>query len=49
MAVLDKLSLDAARAEELQANFAGVFHRTLKELLPSIDPDCPTKKFKDAV
>ena len=41
--LLDNLSLEAARAEELQANFAGISHRTLKGLQPSIDPDCPPK------
>jgi hypothetical protein len=41
--LLDKLSLEAARAEELQANFAGISHRTLKGLPPSIDPDRPPK------
>ena len=46
--LLEKLSLEAARAEELQANFAGVSHRTLKGF-PSIDPDRPPKNFKDAM
>ncbi len=47
--LLDKLSLEAARAEELQANFAGISHSTLKGLQPSIDPDRPPKNFKDAM
>jgi hypothetical protein len=41
--------LAAARAEELQANFAGISHRTLQGFPPSIDPDCPPKNFKDAM
>ncbi len=41
--------MEAARAEELQANFAGISHRTLKELPPSIDPDHPPRNFKDAM
>jgi hypothetical protein len=42
---MDKLSfkLEAARAEELQAIFAGISHSTLKGLPPSIDPDRPPR------
>ncbi len=47
--LLDKLSLEAARAEELQAKFAGISYRTLKGLPPSIDPDRLPKNFKDAM
>ncbi len=46
---MDKLSLEAARAEKLQANFAGISHRTLKGLTPFIDPDRPPKNFKDSM
>jgi hypothetical protein len=41
--------LEAARAEELQAIFAGISHHTLKGLLPFIDPDRLPKNFKDAM
>jgi hypothetical protein len=41
--LMDKVSLEAASAEELQANFAGVSHWTLKGLPPSIDPDLPPR------
>ncbi len=47
--LVDKVSLEAARTEELHANFAGISHRTLKGLPPSIDPDRPPKNFKDAM
>ncbi len=47
--LLDKLNLEAARAEELQANFAGISHHTLKGLPPFIDPDRQPKNFKDAM
>ncbi len=44
--LVDKLSLEAAKAEELQANFAGISHCTLKGLPPSIDPDRPPKNLQ---
>ncbi len=47
--LLEKLSLEAAKVEELQANFAGISHSTLNGLPPCIDPDRPPKNFKDAM
>ena len=46
---MDKLDLTKAIFEEQQANFAGVTHRTLKGLPPSINPDRPPKNYKDAM
>jgi hypothetical protein len=47
--LIDRVELNAARAEEQQANFAGVTHHMLKGLPPSIDPDRQPKNFKDAM
>ena len=47
--LMDKLDLTKAIFEEQQANFAGVTHRTLKGLPPSINPDRPPKNYKDAM
>ena len=47
--LMDKLDLEKARVEEIQAHFAGVSHRALKALPPSIDPDRPPKNYKDVM
>ena len=47
--LMDKLDLEKERIEEVEAHFAGVSHRTLKGLPPSIDPDRPPKNYKDAM
>ena len=46
---MDKLDLTKAVADEQQANFAGISHRTLKGLPPSINPDRPPKNYNDAM
>jgi hypothetical protein len=47
--LLDKLEWSKVVAEEHQAHFAGVSHRTLKGLSSSIDPDRPPKNYQDAL
>ena len=47
--LMDKQDLTKAVFDEQQANFAGVTHRTLKGLPPSIDPDRPPRNYKDAM
>ena len=44
--LLERLTI---RSREQQAHFAGAAHRTLKGLVPEIDPDSAPKHFKDAM
>ena len=46
---LDMLDLLKAAAVQHQANFAGMQHRSLQGLDPSINPDRPPRNFKDAM
>ena len=45
----DKIALPNAVLDEQVAYIAGISHSTLKGLLTSVDPDRPTKNYKDSM
>ena len=45
---IDMLDQLKAATEEQYAHMASVDHRKLEGLDPAVNPDCPTKNYKDA-